>query len=285
MVWDKKKLMIVGGIFLLLILILVSIPKKKTETQVVTNTKDFDVKGEPTNTPTPAPTKKPTAAPIPTNTLIPTIEPTPTTVPVVILIPTNIPTKRPKATPTIDTNIYATGVVVSETEITLKINESRQIKTKVEPDNTTDKTIYWSSSNGNIATVTNDGWITGRNIGEVTIMAKTSNNKTTFVKVKIVNTTPTVTATPTPVDYPTRIDLSLARLILKVNETKQLYVKYQPINIRNKTVTWSTSDSSIVTVSTTGLVTGKKLGTATITVKTANNLSRTATVVVSNQAN
>jgi uncharacterized protein YjdB len=294
MIWDKKKLIVVGGIFLLLILILISIPKKtKTTTQVSSDNKDFDTKGEPTNTPTPTlkptatPTLKPTATPMPTATpeptMIPTITPTPTNVPVVILIPTKKPTKKPTATPTIDTNIYATGVVLTETEITLTINESRQIKARVEPNETTNQSIYWSSSDGNIATVTNDGWIIGKSLGVTTITAKTSNNKTTIVKVNVINRTPTVivTATPTPVDYPTRIDLSLSRLILKVGEAKQLYVKYQPMNIRNKTVTWSTSDSNIVTVSNTGLVTGKKLGTATITVKTANNLSQTATVVVS----
>jgi uncharacterized protein YjdB len=283
--FSKKNLIIIGAVLVILILaIFINIalkskkPAKVVET-IETDYKDFDTKLEeptPTNTPTPTPTPKPTLIPTstPTPTLVPTRQPT--------TIPTRRPTRTPTATPTPDTNIYATGVVLDVTELILEINESYQVSYRVEPANTTNQSIYWSSNDGNIALVTSSGWITGKNLGETIIKASTSNNMTTLIKVRVVKSkiTTTPTATPTPVAYPEKIDLSLIRLILKVGEIKQLYVKYSPENIINKNVTWSVDNTSIITISKTGLVTAKKTGTAIVTVVTVNGLSDKATVFV-----
>jgi len=281
--FSKKNLIIIGIAILLLILtvVLTSGGSKKTNTIATTpvNNKDFDTKAEePTPTLTPTPTLKPTLVP----TLKPTLTPIPTNTPIPTAIPTKKPTPTRRPNPTPDTNIYATGIVLDITELTLMVDESYQVGYRVEPNDTTDQTVFWSSDNGGIALVTSDGWIVGKSVGEVIVIAKTSNGKTASVRVKVGQTEPVATATPTAVPYPTRIDLSLARLILKVGESKNLYVKYQPENIINKTVTWTTSDSSILTVSNSGVVKGIKLGTATIKVVSANNLSGTAIVVVSN---
>ena len=295
MIFSRKNLIILGAAVLLLVLtvVLTSNNSKKNSTVATTtvNNKDFDTKEEtPTPTLTPTPTKKPTLVPTlrPTSTPIPTIIPTATNTPIPTKKPTRRPTRIPTATPTPDTNIYATGVVLDITELDLAVNESHQVGYRVEPNDTTDQTVYWSSSSGDIALVTSDGWIVGKSVGEAIVTARTSNNKTTSIRVRVGWTAPTVAATitpiptPTAVPYPTRIDLSLARLILKVGETKQLYVKYQPENIVNKTVTWTTSNSSVITVSKSGLVKGIKVGTSTIKVVSVNKLSGTATVVVSN---
>ncbi len=290
MSFSKKNLIIIGTAILLLILtvVLTSGGSKKTNTvaTIPVNDKDFDTKREePTPTLTPTPTLKPTLVP----TLKPTSTPTPTNTPIPTAIPTKKPTPTKRPTPTPDTNIYATGIVLSTTELSLDVDESYQVDYRIEPNDTTDQTVYWSTSNGDIALVTSDGWIVGKNIGEAIVTARTANGKATDIRVRVGQTIPTLTptaiviatATPTAVPYPTRIDLSLARLILKVGEVKHLYVKYQPENITNKTVVWTTSNSGVLTVNNSGVVTGIKLGTATIKVVSANNLSGTATVVVS----
>jgi len=283
--FSKKNLIIVGIAILLLVLTiaLTSSKSKKTNTAetTVVNDKDFDTKTEePTPTLTPTPTKKPTLTP----TLKPTSTPAPTNTPVPTATPTKKPTPKKRPTPTPDTNIYATGIVLGISQLDLDVDESYQVDYRIEPNETTNQTVYWSSSNGDIALVTSDGWIVGKSVGETTITAKTSNGKTTSIKVRVGWVAPTVVVpspTPTAAPYPTRIDLSLARLILKVGEVKNLYVKYQPENIINRTVTWTTSDSSVITVSSSGVVTGIKSGTATIKVVSANNLSGIATVIVS----
>jgi uncharacterized protein YjdB len=279
---SKRNFIIIGVIVLVLVLgISLTFRSKKTTTIQTTTTtnRDFDTELE---EPTPIPTKIPTSTPIPTKT--PTSTPTQAPSPTPTKAPTSTPrpTRIPTATPTPDNSIYATGVVLDVTKLILTVNESYKVTYRVEPNNTTNQTIYWSSNNGNIASVTSDGYITGKNTGEATITASTSNNKTTLVKVTVVESKVTTnpTATPTPVDYPGQIDLSLARLILEKNETKQLYVKYQPENIRNKSVVWSVSNGSVVTITADGLITGKSSGVATVTVETVNGLTDTATIIV-----
>jgi arabinogalactan endo-1,4-beta-galactosidase len=55
-----------------------------------------------------------------------------------------------------------------------------------------------------------------------------------------------------------------------VGSTKTLTATIAPSNATNKTVTWSTSDSGIATVDSSGVVKGVKAGSATITAKTAD---------------
>ncbi len=279
---SKRNFIIIGAIILVLILgISLTFKSKKTTTIQTTSTsnKDFDTELE---EPTPIPTKTPTSTPTPTKTPSPTPTLIPTLTPTKAPTSTPRPTRVPTATPTPDNSIYATGVVLDVTQLTLTVNETYKVNYRVEPSNTTNQNISWSSNDGNIASVTSDGYITGRNIGEATITASTSNNKTTLIKVTVVESTVTTnpTATPTPVNYPSQIDLSLVRLILDQGENKQLYVKYQPENIINKNVVWSVSNASVVTITADGLITGKSSGVATVEVETVNGLTDTATIIV-----
>ena len=81
---------------------------------------------------------------------------------------------------------------------------------------------------------------------------------------------------------PTGITVSPKTNTINVGDTVQLTATVTPSNATDKSVTWSSSDTSIATVSNTGLVTGVAVGTVTITATTSNNLSDTATVTVVN---
>ncbi len=74
----------------------------------------------------------------------------------------------------------------------------------------------------------------------------------------------------------TGVSLSPTSASVAVNGTTQLTATVAPANASNQSVTWSTSNSTIATVSATGLVTGKAAGTATITVTTVDG-GKTAT--------
>ena len=78
------------------------------------------------------------------------------------------------------------------------------------------------------------------------------------------------------------VTLNHTTLNLKIGDTKQLTVTVMPENAKDKSVTWSSSNSSVAQVSSTGKVTAKGKGSATITVTTTDgNYSATCTVVVS----
>ena len=74
----------------------------------------------------------------------------------------------------------------------------------------------------------------------------------------------------------TSVSVAPTSTSLAVNQTYQLNASILPSNATNQSVTWTSSNTTIATVSTTGLVTAKAAGTATITVKTTDG-NKTAT--------
>ena len=78
----------------------------------------------------------------------------------------------------------------------------------------------------------------------------------------------------------TSVKLNRSSVTLKVDETVTLSATVSPSNAMDKSVTWSSSRTSVATVSSSGRVTAEGEGTATITAKTANGKTATCTVKV-----
>lgn len=76
------------------------------------------------------------------------------------------------------------------------------------------------------------------------------------------------------------ITLNASTKSLAKGSTFQLTATVLPADATNKTVTWTSSDSTKVSVSSSGLITALKSGTATITAKTNNNKTATCAVTV-----
>ena len=134
----------------------------------------------------------------------------------------------------------------------------------MKPDDATDKTVTWTTSDASVATVSN-GVVTAKKIGTATITARAGEKSATCA----------ITVEPTPV---TSVTLDKPSATLKVGETVTLTATVKPDDATDKTVTWTTSDASVATVSN-GVVTAKKIGTATITAK-AGEKSATCAITV-----
>lgn len=94
------------------------------------------------------------------------------------------------------------------------------------------------------------------------------------VKVTVVSESGAKAETTVIVDtYPTDISLA-SEMDLEHGKTAKLDVKFTPEDVTNKSLTYSSSDSKIVTVDKNGNLKAVGYGTATITVKTANNISK-----------
>jgi uncharacterized protein YjdB len=74
-------------------------------------------------------------------------------------------------------NVYATGVTLNKTSLTLEAGESETLTAAVAPSNTTDKTVTWKSSDETVATV-QGGVVTAVGAGTATITVSTTNVKT-----------------------------------------------------------------------------------------------------------
>ena len=162
--------------------------------------------------------------------------------------------------------VAVTSVTLDKTKLELTEGASYTLTATVKPDDATDKTVTWSSSNTAVATV-KDGKVTAVKAGTATITAKAGGKSATC----------TVTVTKATVAV-TSVTLDKTSLSLKVNEELTLTATVKPDNATDKTVTWSSSNTSVATV-TGGTVKGIKAGTATITAK-AGGQSATCQVTV-----
>lgn len=167
--------------------------------------------------------------------------------------------------------IAVTEVKLDKTSATLEIGENVTLVATVSPDNATDKTVTWTSSDESIATVDENGKVTAVKEGTVIITATCGDkNATCSVTVKA-NEVPEV-----PV---TKVTLDQTSASIKVGENVTFKATVTPDNATDKTVTWRSSDESIATVDANGKVTALKEGEVTITA-TCGDQSASATVTV-----
>jgi hypothetical protein len=126
--------------------------------------------------------------------------------------------------------------------------------------------VEWSSSNSDVASVNDDGVVTGVAAGTVTITAKAGS----------VPGTTTVTVTDIPV---ASITVTPTSADLVVGDSQPITAVLEDADgntLTGRTVTW-TSDNAAATVSAAGVVTAASEGTATIT---ATSEGKSATVAI-----
>lgn len=148
-------------------------------------------------------------------------------------------------------------IKVSSTSISLVKGSAKTLKVT----GTTSK-VTWSTSKASVATVTSGGKVTAKATGTATINAQVAGKKLT-----------------TKVTVKEPIKISTSSFTLKTGETKTLTVTGT-----TSKVTWTTSKASVATVTTTGKVTAKAVGTATIYATVAGNKLSSVVTVVAPQA-
>ncbi|GAP72295.1 endoglucanase [Candidatus Symbiothrix dinenymphae] len=138
---------------------------------------------------------------------------------------------------------------------------------------TTDKGLPITYTSDNVAVASVSGSLVSiKKVGTAHITATVADT-TNYNVAKVIRT---LTVDSVAV---TSVTLSKTTATLGIGTTQQLIATAAPIRATNKTVTWSSSNTSIVTVSASGVVTAKAAGTATITATTADG-GKTATCVV-----
>ena len=158
---------------------------------------------------------------------------------------------------TVNAKVYPViSVSLDKTSATLTEGDVFTLTAIVNPENATNKNITWSSSDNTVASVSN-GKVTALKAGKATITVKTDDGgKTATCEV-------TVNAKVYPV---TGVTLDKTSVELKEGDEFTLTATIKPENATNKNVIWSSSDSTVASVSN-GKVKSHKLGKVIITAR------------------
>ena len=162
----------------------------------------------------------------------------------------------------------ATTISFKSKQIKVPINGTSVLKPTFGPAGSNRWTVTFTSANTDIATVDENGVVSGHSLGKTKITAKLHNKKTATITVWVV----------IPVEE-VRIPESaeLAR-----GKTLTLKPEYLPENATEKKVKWTSLSPKVASVTSGGVVKGMKAGTAVIRAQTDNGVIAECTVTVYN---
>lgn len=147
------------------------------------------------------------------------------------------------------------SIVPSSSEIF--IGETKQLTPSVIPEKASVSNYEWTSDDTSIATVGQDGMVTGVSEGIAEISVKISGTNISSKAVVKVN--------PIPVSG---IEIEKEVYYILIDETAQIPAKVLPENATNKELVWKSKDNSIAEVDENGIVKAKKFGATMITAST-----------------
>jgi len=171
----------------------------------------------------------------------------------------------------IEREVAATRVIFKDTEISVNKGKSFIPAITIEPEGFTDE-IIWRSTDTDIITVSDKGVITAKKTGTAVIRVNVGEIS---AEISVVVRQPV-----------TSISLNKTALIMEAREAFTLTANISPSDAYDKTVKWTTSDSSVATVGSTGLVTAIAKGTAVITAtaKDGSEVYKSCNITVTNDA-
>ena len=185
-------------------------------------------------------------------------------------------TVRSKQSPEITEQFYVLvtqpvkKVVISGDAKSVGAGRTLQLWTTVTPENATVRQVVWSSRNEKVATVDENGLVTGVSRGDVIIEAKTTDG-TNLTAQYSMSVTQDVT------------DLAIQETDVTVATKKsapQLHVQLLPQNASNRKLIWTSSDETVATVNGYGSITGRRAGECVVTCTSASNPEISASIPV-----
>lgn len=161
--------------------------------------------------------------------------------------------------------------IAGESTLQMQIGGTATLIATVLPDNATDKTLLWESSDSEVVDVV-DGEIVARAAGKATITATAHDGQGAKATVTI-----------TVVVLASEVKIA-GDSYVAIGGTIDFAATVSPDNTTDKTVSWSTDNSEVATIDKDGKLTAVAEGKVTVTATTANGKTATATVYVTKVA-
>ncbi len=172
-------------------------------------------------------------------------------------------------------DVKATAITLSQESVTLKPDDTVQLEATVYPTNATNKEVRWSSSNDEVAMVTDEGFVLAIAEGEADITAEAADGSgikaVCHVKVE---------KEQAPVVPIVGIKFEESPVTIGMGETKTLKVVFTPENASNKQLAWTSAKPSVVKVDQEGNILGVSEGKSIVSAKTTDGSNLTINCVV-----
>lgn len=171
-----------------------------------------------------------------------------------------------------DDLIRVTDIKLSHSGINLVCGKNVRLSAVVTPQNADNKELEWSSSDGDVAAVSEQGLVTAKAAGKAVITCRAKDGSG-------IRSTCVVTVWQPVTD----ITLNASDMALQVGDTATLTARILPADASDKSVVWSSSNSRVAAVSDSGTVTAAGIGTAVITCRAqdGSGIVKSCTIAVS----
>ncbi|MBE9601527.1 DUF4979 domain-containing protein [Pedobacter sp. MC2016-24] len=172
----------------------------------------------------------------------------------------------------IDKVIYATSIVTAPATLNTYPKVKTTITATVSPANTTYKRLTWASSNPGVATVDQSGVLTGLAPGTTNITAKPADGSSVLATVVV-----------TVIDVVPIQSININTVLndgIAVDERLVIDYGVSPAAATKQLVNWTSNNTNIATVTSTGIVTGVAVGQAVITGTSTDGGNVTTTLTI-----
>ena len=204
----------------------------------------------------------------------------------------------------VETTVELTEIEISTKEVEIIEGDRYLINVLPVPTTAVLGTVTYVSANTAVATVDYAGYITGLKEGKTDVIIKTvvdGKQFSTTMKVTVIKaetSSPGNNGNNTANDgnssnnggnvdttiYPSSVSLNINSVEITIGESYQFYAYITPSNTTNKNITWSSSNTSVVSIDSTGKIVGKKIGSTTIVASTSNGKKISANIKVTSPA-
>ena len=167
---------------------------------------------------------------------------------------------------TVTVPVPVESVSLDKSEMLLKADEACSLNATVLPEDAAVKELIWTSSDESVVTVDDGGTVTAHRPGSAVITVTTVDGG---------KTDSCVITVPAPVPV-SGVKLEYDSIIVDINTETELKAIVYPEDAANKNLIWSSSDESVASINSDGVLQAKEVGVVEITVKTEDG-SHTAT--------
>ena len=173
-------------------------------------------------------------------------------------------------------SVPVSGLTLNKNTMTLAAGDATgTLVPAIAPINATNQNVTWTSSNTAVATVSARGIVTPLSVGNATITATAQGNRTAVCTVSVVSAPIQATAV-----QPNKYSMTLS-----TGNNEAFTATFVPANATNQNIVWTSSNTDIAVVSSSGVVTAIAAGTVTITAASDGGAAAFASPIATDNAN